>query len=159
MTLKEARLYYGLSQLSAANIIGIPTRTLRRYETDSNYGSPYKRQQFLEILIDRCGVTEEKGILTMEQIQNALTALFQSEYMGKIDFCYLFGSYAKGYATEKSDVDLCVSTTLTGIKIAGLAEAIRNVLHKRVDLIRFDALEGNMPLIKEIMKDGVKLYG
>ena len=85
--------------------------------------------------------------------------LFEGQYKGVVDFCYLFGSYAKGYATETSDVDLCISSSLTGIKVAGLAEAIRGVLHKRIDLIRFDTLKGNLELINEIMRDGIKIYG
>ena len=51
------------------------------------------------------------------------------------------------------------SSSLTGIKIVGLAEAIRGVLHKKVDLVRADALKDNLELIKEIMKDGIKVYG
>lgn len=35
-----------------------------------------------------------------------LTKLFKEQYKNMVEFCYLFGSYAKGYATERSDVDL-----------------------------------------------------
>jgi len=71
----------------------------------------------------------------------------------------LFGSYAKGYAKENSDIDLCVSTNLTGLRFVGLSEAIRDVLHKRIDLIRFNNLSDNFELVSEIMKDGIKIYG
>ena len=104
-------------------------------------------------------ITEDKGILSIETIKNELTSLFDNEYKGKIEFCYLFGSYAKGYAKGNSDVDLCVSTSLTGLRFAGLSEAIRTVLHKRIDLIRFSNLENNLELVSEIMKDGIKIYG
>ena len=70
----------------------------------------------------------------------------------------MFGSYAKGYAKDTSDVDLCVSTELGGLDFAGLSESIRNTLNKRVDLIRFNNLSNNFDLINEIMKDGVKIY-
>ena len=85
--------------------------------------------------------------------------MFDSQYKGAVEFCYLFGSYAKGYANEKSDVDLCVSTSLTGLDFFGLIEDIRVALHKKVDLIRFDTLNNNLKLINEIMKDGIKIYG
>ena len=159
MTLKETRLKFNLSQIDAANIVGVPVRTFRRYEIDDNYGSNFKRSKFIELLNDECELTEEKGLLSIEQIKKELTLLFDNQYKGAVEFCYLFGSYAKGYATEKSDVDLCISSSLTGVRVAGLAEAIRGVLHKKIDLIRFDTLKDNLELINEIMKDGVKIYG
>lgn len=159
MTLKETRIAYNLSQIEAANIVGVPVRTLRRYEGDETYGSVFKRLQFIDIINTKCEITEEKGLLTIEQIKAALTSLFDGRYKGAVEFCYLFGSYAKGYATEKSDVDLCVSSSLTGIKVAGLAESIRNILHKKIDLIRLDTLKDNSELIHEIMKEGIKIYG
>ena len=33
----------------------------------------------------------------------------------KVQYCYLFGSYAKGKAKEKSDLNLLVNTDVTGI--------------------------------------------
>ncbi len=101
---------------------------------------------------------EDKGVLSLECIKNALVTLFEKEYKNEIEFCYLFGSYAKGYAKDASDVDLCIATSLTGLKFVGLSESIRNVLNKRVDLIRFNTLNGNLELINEIMKDGIKIY-
>ena len=158
MTLKEIRESYNLSQLEAANIVGVPVRTFRRYESDESYGDLYKRQKFIDILIDQCEITEDKGLLNVEQIKKELSLLFDTQYKGVVHFCYLFGSYAKGYATEKSDVDLCVSTSLKGLDFVGLSEDIRNSLHKKIDLIRFDTLNNNLELIDEIMKDGIKIY-
>ena len=159
MNLKEVREQYGLSQREAAKIVGVPVRTFRRYEIDETYGDIFKRQKFIEILNEKLEITEEKGILSVEQIAETLTTLFDEEYTGKIVFCYLFGSYAKGYATEKSDVDLCVSTSLAGLDFVGLIEDIRNALHKKVDLIRFDTLTNNLEFISEILKEGRKIYG
>ena len=159
MKLKEIRTKYNLSQLEAANLVGVPVRTFRRYENDDAYGSKLKRQMFINIINDYFEITETKGLLSIEQIKDSLKEVFENEYKGKIEFCYLFGSYAKGYAKEDSDVDLCVSTSLTGLDFVGLSEDIRNVLHKKIDLIRFSNLKDNLELINEIMKDGVKLYG
>ena len=72
--------------------------------------------------------------------------------------CYLFGSYAKGYATETSDVDLLIDTTITGLNFFGLIEEFREALHKKVDLLRLDDVKNNKELLLEIMKDGVRLY-
>ena len=159
MNLKEIRTKYGISQLAAANLVGVPVRTYRRYELDDNYGSSLKRQMFFNIITSKYEITEDKGLLSIDQIKNIVTALFETEYKGQIEFCYLFGSYAKGYATEKSDVDLYVATSLNGLNFIGLIENLREHLHKVVDLIRLNEEHANMELIKEILKDGIKLYG
>ena len=157
MTLKETRNTYNLSQIEAAAIIGIPVRTLRRYETNEEYGDAYKRHMFIDLLNKKCEINEEKGLLSVNFIKETLTKLFNEQYSGVVEFCYLFGSYAKGYATEKSDVDLCVSTSLKGLDFVGLSEDIRKVLFKKIDLIRFDTLNNNFALVNEIMKDGIKI--
>ena len=82
-----------------------------------------------------------------------------SAYKEEVVFCYLFGSYAKGYATDTSDIDLCVSTSLTGLAFVGLIEELRKVLNKKIDLLRLSDLTNNEVLIQEIMKDGIKIYG
>ena len=158
MELLETRLQFGLSQVEAASILNMPVRTYIRYEKDNNYGNILKRSMMINMLNDNCKITETNGLLTIDQIKKTLNKVFDDEYKGQIDFCYLFGSYAKGYAKENSDVDLCVATQLTGLKFAGLSESIREALHKKVDLIRFSNLENNMTLINEIMKDGIKVY-
>ena len=159
MTLQETRKEYKLSQFDAANILGVPVRTLRRYENDENYGSNLKRRMFIEILKENCEITEEKGLLTFDDIKTKLTKLFDEEYAGLIDFCYLFGSYAKGTPKENSDVDLYVSSSLTGLRFVGLIERVRQVLHKKVDLLRSSELNNNIALVNEIMKGGIKIYG
>lgn len=158
MTLKGVRIQYNLSQIEAANIIGIPVRSLRRYELDENYGSTLKRQMFIELLNKHCEISEDKGLLTIESIKQLLTDLFNTDYKGEIEFCYLFGSYAKGTATETSDVDLYVSSSLSGLRFVGLIERARQVLHKKVDLIRSSELENNANLINEVLKDGIRIY-
>lgn len=159
MCLLDIRKQFGLSQNEASQMLNVPLRTYVRYEADDNYGDALKRQMMIASIINKCEITETKGLLSIEQIKESLTKLFQEEYKDTVEFCYLFGSYAKGYAKEDSDVDLCVSTSLTGLKFVGLSEDIRNVLHKKIDLIRFSNLENNLSLINEIMKDGVKIYG
>ncbi|MBE6142322.1 MAG: helix-turn-helix domain-containing protein [Erysipelotrichaceae bacterium] len=158
MFLKDTRKQYGLTQKEAADIADVPLRTYVRYEKDEAYGNVLIRHGMVNKINDRCEITERKGILTIKQISSAINEVIKDEYSDSIDLCYLFGSYAKGYATETSDVDLCVSTTLTGLNFVGLSESIRSKLHKKIDLIRLSSLNNNLPLIKEIMKDGIKIY-
>ena len=158
MSLKETRNNYQISQLEASTIVGVPLRTYLRYEKDEHYGNQLKRQMMINILIKTCEITEEKGILTIKQIKEILSTLFESAYKGKVEYCYLFGSYAKGYAKDSSDVDLFISSSLKGLDFVGLIEACRRALNKRVDLIRPEELNNNIPLLNEIMKDGIKIY-
>ena len=159
MSLKEIRKQFNLSQSQAAIIAGVPLRTYIRYESDNEYGSKLKRLSLERSIIETCEITETKGLLTVDTIKNEIKALFDNEYHGEIEFCYLFGSYAKGYAKENSDIDLCVSTKLTGFKFIGISERIRQRLHKRIDLIKFSNLNDNIDLLSEILKNGVKIYG
>ena len=159
MTLLKTRKQYGVSQAQAAAIVSVPLRTYIRYERDESHGSKLKRSMMVQTIIDAYEITETKGILTLDAIKTSLCNLFDGQFPGKIEFCYLFGSYTKGYATASSDVDLCVATSLSGLDFVGLSESIRIALHKRVDVIRLDTLSKNMELLYEIMKDGIKIYG
>ena len=159
MTLKDIRIKNNLTQLEASTIVGVPVRTYRRYETDDKYGDVLKRKVFIDLLTEYCTVTEEKGLIKIDDIKEFINNLFTNEYKGQIDFCYLFGSYAKGTAKETSDIDLYVSSSLTGLKFVGLIERLRQGLHKKIDLIRSSELVNNIDLMNEIMKDGIKIYG
>ena len=76
-----------------------------------------------------------------------------------VKYAYLFGSYAKGKATEQSDVDLLVSMPLNGLRFYELVEMLREALKKKVDLLDETQLENNSTLVKEILGEGIKIYG
>ena len=76
-----------------------------------------------------------------------------------MEYCYLFGSYAKGKATEKSDVDLLVAMPVDGMKFYELIEMLREQLKKKIDLLNIEQLDNNPMLVQEILKDGIKIYG
>ncbi len=159
MTLKEVRESFNISQIIAASTIGVPLRTYIRYECDNDYGDSLKRQSMINLLVDKYEITETKGIYSIQQIKDIVSKVIASKYKEDVEFVYLFGSYTKGYAKENSDVDLCVSTNLSGFKFIGLVESLRNSLHKEVDVIRLSDLSKNVELLNEIMKDGAKIYG
>ena len=71
----------------------------------------------------------------------------------------MFGSYAKGKATETSDIDLLVSDSITGLKFYELVEKLRESLHKKVDLLDFKQFMNNKVLASEVLKEGIKIYG
>ena len=157
MTLLETREQFSLSQVAAAESAGVPLRTYIRYEGNNEYGNSLKRKGIINSIVDKYEITEEKGVLTVKQITDKVHNVIADKYNDSVSFCYLFGSYAKGYATEKSDVDLCVATDLTGLRFVGLIERIHQELHKNVDLIKLSNASND--LLQEIMKDGIKIYG
>lgn len=158
MSLKETRERYGITQSDAALAVQMPLRTYRRYESDETYGDFHKRQAILSLLNERYEINEVKGLLTIEQIKSIVNELFIESYPNQIDFCFLFGSYAKGVAKESSDIDLYISSSLTGLDFVGLIENLRQRLHKRIDVIRPSELVNNVDLMNEIIREGVKLY-
>ena len=98
----------------------------------------------------------QHGILTIEQIRDICRNIFNDF---NIEYCYLFGSYAKGEATEISDVDLLISSSVSGMMFYELVETLREGLHKKVDVLNREQLKDNLHLMNEILKDGVKIYG
>ncbi|MCM1546570.1 MAG: nucleotidyltransferase domain-containing protein [Clostridiales bacterium] len=104
----------------------------------------------------RSRIDEEHGILSLEKIKRECERLFEGT---NVDYCYLFGSYAVGRATEKSDVDLLVGGVLSGIEFFGIAEELRAALCKKVDLLDIKQAVNNDMLLDEILRYGVKIYG
>lgn len=158
MGLIEIRNQYHLSQSNAAALAGIPLRTYVRYEKDEQYGNEWKREIIRQKISDKCQITENKGLLTIDEIKEKVSQVLSEKYAKDVAFCFLFGSYAKGYATEKSDVDLVISTELKGLDFVGISEDLRAVLHKKIDLIRLNNIANNVDLLNEILHDGVKIY-
>ena len=101
-------------------------------------------------------IDEEHGLLDVDDIKRKCSRVLE-QY--DVNFCYLFGSYAKGKETPASDVDLLISANVKGLKFYGLVEELRAVLHKKVDVLDINQLKENLELTEEILKDGVKIYG
>ncbi len=155
LTLKEAREKLNMTQVEVANYFGVSRRSYQDYENNADHKDSIKYKFMLdklrEILED-----EDKRILTVDEIQAGCEKVL-AKY--DVDYCYLFGSYAKGNAREDSDIDLLISTSITGLNFFALVEELREALRKKVDILDFKQLENNMYLLNEILKDGIKIYG
>ena len=156
MTLKELRIEKGLTQAACAKAVGIPMRTYVRYESDEGRKDTIKYRYIFETLQKYGVIDEDHGLLTVEKIREICTPLFERY---NVRYAYLFGSYAKGKATEKSDVDLLISMPLNGLRLYEFVEVLRESLKKKVDLLDDTQLENNTVLVKEILQDGIKIYG
>lgn len=153
--LKEIRNSLNISQIDAAKILGISRRTYQKYESINN-NDDNKLQYYVYKLNEQNLIDEEHGILKIDFIKSVANDIF-SKY--DVNFCYLFGSYAKNKANPFSDVDLLIDTDITGLDFFGLVEELRQSLHKKVDLLKINQLDNNQELLKDILKDGIRIYG
>lgn len=156
MTLKELRKQKKLTQIECAKYLEIPIRTYQNYENDEEKCTSMKYMYMIQKLEQYGFLDETHGILSIQKIKDVCTKIFADF---EVEYCYLFGSYAKGKATESSDVDLLIATSVSGMKFYDLVESIREGLLKRVDVLNHEQLNGNPELVKEILKDGIKIYG
>ncbi len=155
MTLKEIRTTNKLTQLQASQIVGISLRSYKQYENDTNKENTFKYRYICDILTKHFLIDEEHGVLTSEFIDETVNNVL-NKY--DVECCYLFGSYATGDAVDDSDVDLLVDTKITGMKFYGLAEELRQSLHKKIDLLNIDQLNNNPELLSEILKKGKRIF-
>ena len=155
MLLKELRVSKSLTQAQAASLVGISLRSYKEYENDEKKMDTIKYKYIFNELLCYGRIDEEHGILDLTTIVEKVSNVL-SKY--DVDYCYLFGSYAKKTPTESSDVDLLVSSSVTGMAFFGLAEELRESLQKKVDLLNLEQLNNNQELLNEILKDGIKIY-
>lgn len=153
--LYEIRKQLNISQIEAAKLLNVSRRTYQKYESLDNLEDEkynylvYKFEKY--VLVD-----ETHGILSVNDIKKVASIIFDKY---DIKSCYLFGSYAKGVATERSDVDLLIDSHITGLDFYGLIDELRIGLKKQVDLISIYQLNNNSELLSNVLKEGIKIYG
>lgn len=93
---------------------------------------------------------------SIDSIQESLMPIFGRYNVRK---AVLFGSYAKGTANERSDIDIFVDSGLKGLKFFGLLEDVTNALNRQVDLIDASQVDSGSRVLSEINNTGVLIYG
>ena len=156
MSIKELRINKGLTQNEAAKLVGLSLRTYQNYEYGTSTRDMFKINNIIKILNEYQKYSEDKGILSTKEIFEICSNVFKKY---NVSYAYLFGSYAKGIANEKSDIDILISDEVKGLEFIGLAEELCSKLHKKVDLIRIDDLKNNYEFLNEILATGVKIIG
>jgi len=78
-------------------------------------------------------------VYTVDEIRNIITPIAKQYHLSHV---YLFGSYARGEATEQSDVDLRVGAeNIRGFfALGGLYADLEEALNKSLDLVTTEAL-------------------
>lgn len=104
-------------------------------------------------------------IFTVEEIRRRITPVAACYYLKAV---YLFGSYARGEATDESDIDLLIDTSGTALKglfaLGGVYCDLEDALQKKIDLLALSALEQRAQLPSDITfretveRERVKLY-
>ena len=95
-------------------------------------------------------------IFTFDEIKRRLHPVFTSH---QIRQAVLFGSYGKGTATQKSDVDLLVDSDLCGLKFMGFVEELREALDdKDMDVLDVAHIEPKSRIAEEITRTGIEIY-
>lgn len=153
--IKELRTENKLTQQQTADMIGISVRSYKSYENDAEKIGTLKYNYILEKLRQVNSIDEEHGVLSIDRITERCREVFK---LFPVHYCYLFGSYARGEATETSDVDLLVVSDVKGLRFYEMVEKLRETLRKRVDVLGLEQLKENLDLTNEILKDGVKIY-
>ena len=103
---------------------------------------------------------------SIKQIKEKVAPICEQWQIGKL---LLFGSYARGDATDDSDIDILVDRTGTNLKslfdMGGLYNDLNEVLGKQIDLITTAALEQKSTkertpwFYKNLNDEKVKIYG
>lgn len=94
-------------------------------------------------------------VYTLSELKNILTPIFDEYGVQK---AVLFGSYGKGIANDKSDIDLLVASGLRGLRFVGMLDAIQSSVGKEVDLLDVTHVEPGSLLDREIRETGVAFY-
>lgn len=95
-----------------------------------------------------------KRVLSLKEIRSKVIPLAKEYGVGDL---YLFGSYARGEATQTSDVDFHVDPgEVQGLKFFGFQDELEKALGKKVDLITTSSLDEDFR--KEIREDEILLY-
>ena len=93
----------------------------------------------------------------MEEVNiNTIIPLLESS---DVEFAGVFGSYAKGKANQKSDIDILVKfkQPKSLIKIIGLERKISEILSKEIDLVTENSLS---PYVRDEIINSLKvIYG
>lgn len=94
-------------------------------------------------------------VYTLDELKKTLSPVFAEH---GVKSAVLFGSYAKGLATDRSDVDLLVDSGLRGLAFFGLLDGVATALSVPVDLIDTSQIRHGSEIEQEIRNSGVLIY-
>lgn len=80
------------------------------------------------------------GVYELHELRDLVAPVFRQHGVSR---AYLFGSYARGEATQESDIDICIDSgrIKSMFGLGALYDELTRILKKPVDLVTTDALE------------------
>jgi predicted nucleotidyltransferase len=111
---------------------------------------------FAETVYNKCREVIVMAVYSIEQIKERVTPVAQSY---GVDRVMLFGSYARGEATETSDVDLHIwRGRIRGLfELGGFMEDVKDALGKEVEVVTHNGIRKR--LYENIKDEEVCIYG
>ncbi len=95
-----------------------------------------------------------ESVYSIEEIQAKVSMIARNYGVKRV---LLFGSYARGEATETSDIDLLIDRgTLFGLELAGLYVDLEEGFQRHIDLLTIDQLSDKF--LMGIEKEEILLY-
>lgn len=155
----EARKANGISQRTLASSMHVGQYVIGRVEAGHNSPTLKTMERMAKALHMKVQLVPEKEkvfhMLTKEKIRELITPVCKKYGVKK---AYLFGSYARGEANEKSDVDIRIERgKIRGLfALSGFRLDLVEALQKEVDLISAPPSDGEF--WKNLLHDEVLLY-
>ena len=138
MTLKDYRKELGITINEASNVTCVPLRTYIRYEKDETYGNSLKREQIFKLLKDKYEITEEKGILSINEISklvsNVLKKYNEVLSMGRCRIFYKYENRNASFITDEFADKLIKTLPYTPVK--GIYDGDKQVLTNYLNFLK-----------------------
>ena len=95
-------------------------------------------------------------MLTISELEAAIRLLLERYHA---EYVLLFGSYARGEATEESDVDVVVfgGPHFKKTNIFAFAEDLRELLGKDVDAFEISEVNEGTPFYETVLREGRRI--
>ncbi len=95
-------------------------------------------------------------MLTISELEAAIRLLLERYHA---EYALLFGSYARGEATEESDVDVVVfgGPHFKKTNILAFAEDLRELLGKDVDAFEISEVNEGTPFYETVLREGRRI--
>jgi predicted nucleotidyltransferase len=91
-------------------------------------------------------------VVNRDETVRALRAVLEQE--PRLRLALLFGSVARGSATEQSDIDLAVQGD--ELDVAQLSAALSSALGRETQIVALR--DAGVPLLEELLRDGIVVY-
>jgi predicted nucleotidyltransferase len=149
-----------MTQQQLSDISGVPLKTIRNWEQQIRTPSSWMMDLVMERVLDylnfiTMSIDEQTGVLSLKTLRDGIHEIANQFPIKRI---ILFGSYARGQATQLSDVDLYMESELFGLDYFEVAEAMRTKLNKRIDLFSNKTVAPASKVANEIQRSGIVIY-